>query len=102
MTNIAESGFSGSLAHGVLTQSAPQDELVRSIIETLRTGGFTGVNVDFEYLYSFDRDSYSACFDAREVVVNYLRMTYHLQAICNSLRDNASPDDYEIYFYDSY
>ena len=50
----------------------------------------------------FDRDSYSACFDAREVVVNYLRMTYHLQAICNWLRDNASPDDYEIYFYDSY
>lgn len=59
VTNIAESGFSGSLAHGVLTQSAPQDELVRSIIETLRTGGFAGVNVDFEYLYSFDRDSYS-------------------------------------------
>lgn len=57
---------------------------------------------DDEEVMPFDRDNYSACFDAREVVVNYLRMTYHLQAICNWLRDNASPDDYEIYFYDSY
>ena len=57
---------------------------------------------DEEEVMPFDRDSYSGCFDAREVVLNYLRMTYHLQAICNWLRDNASPDDYEIYFYDSY
>ena len=57
---------------------------------------------DDEEVMPFDRDNYSACFDAREVVLNYLRMTYHLQAICNWLRDNASPDDYEIYFYDSY
>ena len=57
---------------------------------------------DEEEVMPFDRDNYSACFDAREVVVNYLRMTYHLQAICNWLRDNAGPDDYEIYFYDSY
>ena len=57
---------------------------------------------DEEEVMPFDRDNYSACFDAREVVLNYLRMTYHLQAICNWLRDNASPDDYEIYFYDSY
>lgn len=57
---------------------------------------------DDEEVMPFDRESYSACFDAREVVLNYLRMTYHLQAICNWLRDNANPDDYEIYFYDSY
>lgn len=57
---------------------------------------------DEEEVMPFDRDNYSACFDAREVVLNYLRMTYHLQAICNWLRYNASPDDYEIYFYDSY
>lgn len=55
-----------------------------------------------EPLFKFDDDCYSSCWDAREVVVSYLRMTYHLQAICNWLRDNASPDDYELYFYDSY
>ena len=57
---------------------------------------------DIEPRFKFDEDCYSSCWNAREVVVNYLRMTYHLQAICNWLRDNAGPDDYEIYFYDSY
>lgn len=52
--------------------------------------------------FKFDEDCYSSCWNAREIVVSYLRMTYHLQAICNWLRDNASPDDYDIYFYDSY
>ena len=57
---------------------------------------------DIEPRFKFDEDCYSSCWNAREVVVSYLRMTYHLQAICNWLRDNAGPDDYEIYFYDSY
>lgn len=59
MTNTESGAFSGALAHSVLTQSEAQDELVRGIRDTVKSGGFAGVNVDFEHLYSFDRDSYS-------------------------------------------
>ena len=57
---------------------------------------------EMEAPFVFDYDGYSACWSAREVIVNYLRMASHLREICNWLGDNASPDDYEIYFYDSY
>ncbi len=59
VTNTESGAFSGALAHGVLTRSEAQDELVQGIRDTLKNAGFAGVNVDFEHLYSFDRDSYS-------------------------------------------
>lgn len=57
---------------------------------------------EMEMPFIFDYEDYSACWNAREVIVNYLRMASHLREICNWLGDNASPNDYEIYFYDSY
>lgn len=60
LTNLGESGgFSSELGHTVLTQQGPQDALIRNIIQIMRQNGFRGLNVDFEYLYPFDRDSYS-------------------------------------------
>ncbi len=60
LTNIGENGgFSSELGHTVLTQQGPQDELIRNIIQMLGQNRFRGLNVDFEYLYPFDRDSYS-------------------------------------------
>lgn len=60
LTNIdAKSSFSGVLGHGVLTQEPAQSTLIENLKSLLQSGGYAGVNIDFEYLYSFDRDSYS-------------------------------------------
>lgn len=57
---------------------------------------------EMEMPFVFDYDDYSACWSAREVIVNYLTMAHRLLEVCHWLGDNASPNDYEIYFYDSY
>ena len=60
VTNLAESGgFSSDLAHTVLTDEAVQDRLLENIVALIREKDYYGLNLDFEYLYPFDRDSYS-------------------------------------------
>lgn len=79
------------------------EKFIEVVEQSFDSTADTDDNGDYiEPRFKFDEDCYSSCWNAREIVVSYLRMTYHLQAICNWLRDNASPDDYEIYFYDSY
>ena len=60
VTNLGESGgFSSDLAHAVLTDEAVQERLLSSLLALVREKGYRGVNLDFEYIYPFDRDSYS-------------------------------------------
>lgn len=60
VTNLrAEGGFSSEIAHAVLTEQAAQDNFLRNVEALLAGGGWYGVNVDFEYIYPFDRDSYN-------------------------------------------
>jgi len=60
VTNLRpEGGFSSDVAHAILTDQAAQDNFLENLEEALAQGGYYGVNVDFEYIYSFDRDSYS-------------------------------------------
>lgn len=59
VANTEEGRFSAALAHSVLAQGASREALIRGIGETLKSGGFAGVSIDFEHLYPFDRDVYS-------------------------------------------
>ena len=60
VTNIGENGgFSGEIAHAVLTREETRSRLLENIILRLRAGKYYGVIVNFEYIYPFDRDSYS-------------------------------------------
>ena len=60
LTNLLETGgFSSQIAHAVLTDQAVQDTFLENTEALLRQGGWYGVNVDFEYVYQFDRDSYN-------------------------------------------
>lgn len=60
LTNLLEAGgFSSQIAHAVLTDQAVQDTFLGNVEALLRQGGWYGVNVDFEYVYQFDRESYS-------------------------------------------
>ena len=60
LTNLMEEGgFSSQIAHAVLTDRTVQDTFLENTEALLRQGGWYGVNVDFEYVYPFDRESYN-------------------------------------------
>ena len=60
ITNLGESGgFSSDIAHAVLTDENAQNRLFDNVISELRGKGYYGLNINFEYIYPFDRDSYS-------------------------------------------
>lgn len=60
LTNLLETGrFSSQIAHAILTDQAVQDTFLENVEILLRQGGWYGVNVDFEYIYQFDRESYN-------------------------------------------
>ena len=60
VTNLrAQGGFSSDIAHAVFTDETVQNNLLRQMEALLDEGDYYGVNVDFEYVYPFDRQSYN-------------------------------------------
>lgn len=60
VTNLSESsGFSSDIAHSLLTNETAQSALLENITAVLREKNYYGLNINFEYIYPFDRDSYS-------------------------------------------
>ncbi len=60
LTNLKPSGgFSGDIAHAILTEQAAQDNFLQNVTDLLDRGGWGGVNLDFEYVKPFDRESYN-------------------------------------------
>lgn len=61
VTNIGDSGgFSSELAHVLLTDEAVQTRLMENIVALINEKSYYGLNINFEYVYPFDRDAYSA------------------------------------------
>jgi len=60
ITNIEEGGgFSSDIAHSILTNTEAQNTLVNNVIQTLRQKNYYGLDIDFEYIYPYDRESYN-------------------------------------------
>ena len=60
LTNLLEEGgFSSQIAHAILTDQTVQDTFLDNTEALLKQGGWYGINVDFEYVYQFDRESYN-------------------------------------------
>lgn len=60
VTNLGRSGgFSGEIAHALFTDKIAQDALFENIFSVLRMKNYYGVNFNIEYVYPYDRDSYS-------------------------------------------
>ena len=60
VTNLREQGgFSSDIAHALFTDDAVQDRLLENLEALLARGSYLGVNLDFEYVYPFDRQSYN-------------------------------------------
>lgn len=61
LTTLAADGtFSGERAHLLLRDPAAQQRLVENLRETMRARGYSGVDVDFEYLPPEDAQPYAA------------------------------------------
>ncbi len=60
VTNTRESGgFSSDIVHAVLTDEQVQNTLINDIVTTLQEKNYYGLNIDFEYIYPYDRQSYN-------------------------------------------
>lgn len=59
VTNIGEGGgFDSDLAHTILTNEAVQTTFINNIVNILQEKNYYGLDVDFEYIYPYDRQSY--------------------------------------------
>lgn len=52
-------GFSSELAHTVLTNASVRSTLIDNIVSTAAANGYEGVDIDFEYIFPSDRESYN-------------------------------------------
>ena len=60
VTNLGETGgFSSDIAHALLTDEGVQARLLDNIVALINEKSYYGLNINFEYIYPFDRDSYS-------------------------------------------
>jgi spore germination protein len=59
ITNIGEEGrFSSNLAHQILINETIQNKLITNVFSTMYKKGYSGLDVDFEYVPPEDRDLY--------------------------------------------
>lgn len=60
VTNMRpEGGFSSEVANAILSNQETQDVLIENIIQTMGQKEYYGLNIDFEYIYSSDREDYN-------------------------------------------
>lgn len=59
LSSLTEEGFSGELAHRLLSNPEAQSRLIAALTDTARSKGYRGVDVDFEFLYGQDAQRYA-------------------------------------------
>lgn len=59
LTNFTEGSFSSDLAASILRNPDLQDTLITNLLEKIKAKGYTGLNIDFEYVYPEDRENYN-------------------------------------------
>ena len=60
ITNTVEGTFSSDRAAAILRNSATQDTLLTNIVTKMKEKNYTGLNIDFEYVFPEDRENYNA------------------------------------------
>jgi len=70
ITNTKEGeGFDTSLAHTILNSTTAQDNLIKNVLATMKSKGYEGLDVDFEYVDPQDKDEYNAFMRKLSVAV---------------------------------
>lgn len=60
ITNTVGGSFNSDRAAAILRNSAVQDTLLNNVMARMREKGYTGLNIDFEYVHPEDRENYNA------------------------------------------
>lgn len=58
--NLVNGAFDRNLAHSVLSNSTTRTQLINNIIVAMSKEEYSGVNIDIENVFFYDRDNYSA------------------------------------------
>ena len=59
ITNIGpENRFSSELAHTILSSESIQNKVINNTLNTMRKKGYSGLTIDFEYIYPNDKESF--------------------------------------------
>ena len=56
----AGGGFSGDIAHAIFRDEAAQGRFLENLERALAEGGYYGLNLDFEYVFPYDREAYNS------------------------------------------
>ncbi|UOR10397.1 LysM peptidoglycan-binding domain-containing protein [Halobacillus amylolyticus] len=59
LTNFSEGSFGSDLAASILRNPDLQEILITNILEKINAKGYSGINIDFEYVYPEDRENYN-------------------------------------------
>lgn len=61
VTNLDEmnGGFSSAVAHALFNDTQARETLLENVSTLVRAKGYFGVNFDFEYVFSYDREAYN-------------------------------------------
>jgi len=60
LTNFSGRKFNSDLASTVLNSPTLQETVLNNCIIIMKAKGFTGLNIDFEYVYPSDKDAYNS------------------------------------------
>ncbi len=60
LTNYSDGKFNSDLVATILRSESLQDTLIASIVKKMKTKGYKGLNIDFEYVYPEDRENYNS------------------------------------------
>ncbi len=101
VTNIGESGgFNSELASIILNNPQIQTTFINNIISTLNAKNYTGVDIDFEYLYPEDKDAYTQFLANLKASLTPLSKSLSV-AVAPKYRDNQEGLLYEAHDYRS-
>lgn len=98
ITNLAEGGFSSSLAETILTNQEVQDRLFDNILAVMAEKGYSGLNVDFEYIYPRNREDYNRFMERARVLMDERGYTLS-SALAPKLSDEQEGLLYEAHDY---
>ena len=60
ITNLQEGGgFSSDIAKAILTNEQAQNTLINNVIENMSAKNYSGLDIDFEYIYPENREDYN-------------------------------------------
>lgn len=101
LTNFTDGEFNSDLAATILRSPELLETLITNILEKIRAKGYTGINVDLEYVYPEDRENFNAFL--RRLVARF-----HPEGllVCTALAPKDSADQegllYEAHDYEAH